>query len=82
MITGIDTGDSIFKVDESGDGVDAVLFRFGRIINFDERDSFLIALVVNVLQFGQYGDAVRFVFIVCINNGLIQYSVRSGRLLN
>ena len=51
-ITVVKRWNTIFKVDEAGQVVDAVLSGFSRIIDTNEGDSLLVAVIVNVLQFG------------------------------
>lgn len=41
---------SILEVDETGHGVDAVLFGLFRVVDLDESDAVLVALVVDLLQ--------------------------------
>ena len=48
---------STLKVNQSRYVVDAVLFGFRRIVDLDEDDALLVALVVDLLQFG--GDSLR-----------------------
>ena len=54
----------VLEVDEAGHNVDAVLFGFVRIVDLDEDDALLVALVVDVLQFFQDVQAGRFVLVV------------------
>ena len=51
-ITVVKRWNTILKVDETGQVVDAVLSGFSRIIDTNEGDSLLVAVIVNVLQFG------------------------------
>lgn len=53
QIAVIKARDFVLEVDKSWEVIDAIFFSNIIVIDFDERDSFLVALVIDVLQFGQ-----------------------------
>ena len=55
--TFVEGRNSTLEVNQSRYVVDAVLFGFRRIVDLDEDDALLVALVVDLLQFG--GDSLR-----------------------
>ena len=56
-LTGVDAGDAVFKVNQSGQYIDAVLFGFIFVVDAHHGDIFGVQFVVDVLQFGQDGFA-------------------------
>ena len=54
MLTIVDAGDLVLEVDESRQLLDAVLGRLLRVVDLDEDDAALVALVVDVLQLDQH----------------------------
>jgi hypothetical protein len=60
----IETWDFVFEVDQRWETVDTVLSGDTIVVDLDEGNSFLVALVVDVLQFSQ--DPLRFLVIVVV----------------
>ena len=65
MDTFVDTGDAVFKVDESGQLVETVLLGFGQVADLDEADVVDVAVVVDVLQFLEDDQVLLIALVVC-----------------
>lgn len=53
-VTVVEQRVAVPEVDQSGEGFDSVTFRQLRILNFDHLNTEQVALVVNILQFGEH----------------------------